>query len=141
VGPFTRAFAEHIRWHSAKAPSLPSARWTSTRQRDRQRAPLSVPLPRALGDTRQRLLLCRAPRPQHLAKRLYRYPGVPSLTSAMTLTVDKVTRLPFFNCFCYSIQTNKRYITYIIETTYFTKNTNFTSFSQTWLCSYQDSPT
>jgi hypothetical protein len=50
------------------------------------------------------------------------------LTSAMTLTVDKVTRLPFFNCFCYSIQTNKRYITYIIETTYFTKKHKFHKF-------------
>jgi hypothetical protein len=62
IGPFTMSFAERIRWHSAKSPPLPSAQWTSTRQRDHQRTPLSVPLPRALGDTRQRLLLCRVSR-------------------------------------------------------------------------------
>jgi hypothetical protein len=65
-------------------------RWTSTRQRDHQRAPLSVPLPSALGGTRQRLLLCRIPRLQHSAKKLYRFPDVPSLPSAMTLTLGKV---------------------------------------------------
>jgi hypothetical protein len=31
--PFTKSFAERIRWHSAKAPSLSSARRTSTRQK------------------------------------------------------------------------------------------------------------
>jgi hypothetical protein len=41
---------------------LPSVRQTSTRQRDRQRTPLFIPLPSALGGTRQRLLLCRVPR-------------------------------------------------------------------------------
>jgi hypothetical protein len=39
---------ERIRWHSAKAPSLPSARRTSTRQRDHQWAHLSVSLPSVL---------------------------------------------------------------------------------------------
>jgi hypothetical protein len=51
VGPFTRAFAERIRWHSAKAPSLVTAHRTSNRQRDQQRIPLSVPLLSALGGT------------------------------------------------------------------------------------------
>jgi hypothetical protein len=36
VGPFASSFAERIRRHSAKAPSLPSACRTSTRQRDHQ---------------------------------------------------------------------------------------------------------
>jgi hypothetical protein len=52
VGPFTMAFAERIRLHSAKAPSLPSARRTSSRQRDHQQTPFSVPLPSAIGGTR-----------------------------------------------------------------------------------------
>jgi hypothetical protein len=89
VGPFTRSFAKRITWHSAKAPSLPSARWTSTRQRDHQRTPLSVPLPSAFVGTRQSLLVCRVPRPQHSTKRLYRCLGVHSLSSAMTLTLNK----------------------------------------------------
>jgi hypothetical protein len=62
VGPFTTSFAERIRWHPAKAPSFPSAHRTSTRQRDHQRAPLSVPLPSAFGGTRQRFILCRVSR-------------------------------------------------------------------------------
>jgi hypothetical protein len=64
-------------------------RRTRTRQRGRQRSPLSVSLPSVLGGTRQSLLLCRVTRPQHSAKRLYRCPGVPSLPSVMTLTLDK----------------------------------------------------
>jgi hypothetical protein len=39
VGPFTRSFAERIRWHLAKTPSLPSSCWNDTRQRDQQQAP------------------------------------------------------------------------------------------------------
>jgi hypothetical protein len=58
VGPFTRSFAERIRWHSTKTLSLSSARLTITRQRDHRWAPLSVPLPSALGGTQQSLLLC-----------------------------------------------------------------------------------
>jgi hypothetical protein len=88
------------------------------------------------------------PRPQHLAKKHYRLPGVPSLLSAMTLTLGKVPlshvlhlvkrlEYPFFICFYYSIQINKRYITYtlhihhkiikyIVHTTYLTKTINLT---------------
>jgi hypothetical protein len=89
VGPFTRSFAERVGWHSVKTPSLPSAHRTSTRQRDRQRAPLLVPLPSAFVGTRQSLLLCRVPRAHYSAKRLYRCQGVPSLPSAMILTLSK----------------------------------------------------
>jgi hypothetical protein len=53
-------------------------------------APLSIPLTSTLGDTRQRLLLCRVSRPQHTAKKFYRFPDVPSLLSVMALTLDKV---------------------------------------------------
>jgi hypothetical protein len=42
VGPFASSFAKHIRWHSTKAPSLSSARRTSTQQRDHQRAPFTT---------------------------------------------------------------------------------------------------
>jgi hypothetical protein len=92
-------FAERIRWHSAKAPSLPSARWISTRQRDHQQVPLLVRLPSAFVGTRQSLLLCRVPKPHHSAKRLYQCPGVPFLLSVMTLTLGKVTSIPLFICF------------------------------------------
>jgi hypothetical protein len=119
VDPFTSLFVERIRWHSAKSHSLPSAQLTSTRQRDHQRALLSIPL--TLGGTQQSLLLCRVLRPQHSAKMLYRCPGVPSLPSAMVMTLDKVPlcrvlhsqsdKNILFICFYYSIQTNKRYIT------------------------------
>jgi hypothetical protein len=54
-------FAEYPPWHSAIALSLPSACWTSAWQRRLQWAPLLVPLPSALGGTRQRLPLCRVP--------------------------------------------------------------------------------
>jgi hypothetical protein len=90
VGPFTSSFAERIKWHSAKALSLPISWLTSTRQRDHQRVPLSIPLPSALGDTRQNFLLCGVPRPQHSAKKLHRCLGVPSLLSAMNLILVKV---------------------------------------------------
>jgi hypothetical protein len=106
VGPFASSFVESIRRHSTKAPSLPSACRTSSRQREQQRAPLLVPLLSALEGTRQMFPLCRVLGPQHSAKKLYRFPCVPSLPSAMALILGKVTRIP-----C-SIQTNKRYITY-----------------------------
>jgi hypothetical protein len=126
------------RWLVTATEPLPNVRRTSTRQKDRQRAPLPVALPSALGDTRQRLLLCRAPRPQHSAKRLYRCPCVPSLLSAMTWTLGKIPLCrvlhsakwpvyPFFICFCYSIQTNKRYHIIITDITYLTKTINQTS--------------
>jgi hypothetical protein len=73
-----------------RVSSLPSVRRTSTRQRDRQQAPLSVPLPSVLRGTRQRLLLCQVLWSWHSAKRLYRCPGVHSLSSAMTLILGKV---------------------------------------------------
>jgi hypothetical protein len=122
MGPFTRSFAERIRWHSAKALSFPSSRWTSTRQMHHQRAPLSVPLPSAFVSTQQSLLLCRVPRPHHSAKRLYRCPGLRSLSSAMTLPLGKEplwwvlhsTKWPLyppFYLFFLFHQTNKRYIT------------------------------
>jgi hypothetical protein len=88
--PFASSFAECIRRYSAKAPSLPSARWTSSRQREHKWAPLQflcrVP---ALGkgcffaeclghSTRQRCfigsqvcLLCRVLWSWHLAKYLF----------------------------------------------------------------------
>jgi hypothetical protein len=36
--------------------------------------------------------------------------GVSSLLSAMVMTLGKVTRIPLFICFCYSIQSNQTYI-------------------------------
>jgi hypothetical protein len=115
VGTFASSFAERIRRHLAKALSLPSARRTSSRQREHQRAPLSVPLPSIVGGTRQRLPLCRVSRPQHSAKKLYRFPGVPSLPSAMALTLGKVTKIHLFICFCCSIHPNKHNIYHIIK--------------------------
>jgi hypothetical protein len=105
------AFAECSRWHSAKrlpspsvlgdtfaechlehlAKKLPLCRVSPacTRQRVHQWGPASDSLPSALGGTRQRLLLCRVPGPQHYANKLYRCPGVASLLSAMALTLGK----------------------------------------------------
>jgi hypothetical protein len=115
---------------------------------------LSVPLPSALGGTQQSLLLCRAPKPSHSAKRLYRCPGVPSLPSAMTLTLGKVTRIPFYLFLLFHLNNQKIYhiiITYTSHVSHnhhihnrdhiFQKNTNLISFSQTCLCLYQVSPT
>jgi hypothetical protein len=87
---------------------------------------MSGTLPSAWCGTRQSVLLCRVPEPLHLAKNLYRCPGLGSLPSVMVLTLGKevLCRVlhssrpvhTFFICFPYSIQTNKRYfidITYI----------------------------
>jgi hypothetical protein len=62
----------------------------STRQRIRQRIPISGSLSNALYGTRQSVLLCRVPEPLHSAKNLYRCPGLGSLPSAMVLTLGKV---------------------------------------------------
>jgi hypothetical protein len=86
------SFAECIRKHSAKAFSLPSVYCTGDRQRSSLWALLPVPLSNALGGTRQRLFLCRVSWPQHSAKKLYRFSGVLSLPSAMSMTLGKVTR-------------------------------------------------
>jgi hypothetical protein len=51
--------------------------------------PLLVSLSSALGGTWQRLPLCRVSWPQHSAKKLYRFLGVPSLPSAMVIALDK----------------------------------------------------
>jgi hypothetical protein len=64
VGPFASSFVECIRWHSTSS---------------------------ALGGTQQRLLVCRGSQPHHLAKKLYRGSGVPSLPSAVVMTLSKVT--------------------------------------------------
>jgi hypothetical protein len=86
-----------------------------TRQREHQWAPLTVPLPSAMANTQQRGFFVECNTQQSGYK-------------------------PSFIYFYYSIQTNKnishihhkvhRIITYI-ETTYLTKTTNLTSFSQT----------
>jgi hypothetical protein len=77
------------RQHSAKkllfAECLPS----STRQRIRQRVPLSDSLPSDMWGTWQRLPLCRVPCPPHSAKNLYWCPGLGSLLGTMTLTLGK----------------------------------------------------
>jgi hypothetical protein len=92
--------------------TLTSVYCTGTRQRSYPWAPLPVTLPSVLGGTRQRLrlyrvsaglaldngstsgpicqFLCRVSRPLHLANKLYWFLGVPSLSSAMALTLDQV---------------------------------------------------
>ena len=88
AGPFVSFFVECSRRHSAKLASLPSARATTLSKE-------TLPVLRCSffaecygPDTRQ----------------------TPSLPS---VTLDKVTSTHIFICFFYSIQTNKRYITYI----------------------------
>jgi hypothetical protein len=68
----------------------------STRQRIRQRVPLSGSLPSALYGTRQSVPLCQVPGPTHSAKNLYWCPGIGSLLSVMALTLGKVTSTHIF---------------------------------------------
>jgi hypothetical protein len=87
--------------------------------------PFVSSLSSAFGGTPQRLLHCRVPWPHHSAKKLYRFPGVPSLPSVVALTVDKVpicrvlhsTKLPEypFNLFLLFHQ-NKQKMYHIIIT-------------------------
>jgi hypothetical protein len=97
---------------------------TCTWQRVHQRGPLSVLLSSALRDTRQSLLLCRVPGPQHSAKNLYRCPGIPSLPSAMALTLGKVTSIHLFNLVLL-FHPNKQNISHIHHI-YHTINTDIT---------------
>jgi hypothetical protein len=83
-----------------------------TQQRVHQRGPLSGSLPSALGDTRQNLFICRVSRPQHSAKKLYWCPSVASLSSAMALTLGKVTSIHLFYLF-FIFHTNKQKISHI----------------------------
>jgi hypothetical protein len=87
-----------------KEECLPS----STRQRIRQRVPMSGSLPSALYGTRQSVPLCRVPGPLHSAKNLYRCPGLGSLPSARATTLGKepipVPRSWFF-VECYGLDT------------------------------------
>jgi hypothetical protein len=87
VGHFVSFFAECARRHSAKVASLPSARAVALSKED-------LPVPRCFFfaecydiDTQQN-------------------------TSWLSVTLNKVTSIPLFICFCYSLQINKRYITY-----------------------------
>jgi hypothetical protein len=95
--------------HFTKAHYLSSVYCTSTQQISTPRAPLPFLLPRVSGGTRQSQSLCRVPTvlalgkgstseplcqflcrvsmPQHSAKKLYWFPRVPSLLSAMALTL------------------------------------------------------
>jgi hypothetical protein len=104
VGPFACSFVECTRRHSTKAPSLLSASWHSSWQQEHQWTPLLVPLPSTFGGTRQRFLVCRVSQPQHSAKKLYRFPGVPSLPS---VALGKVTRTPFLFVFAISSKQTK----------------------------------
>jgi hypothetical protein len=102
-----------------------------TRQRGHQRGPLSDSLSSALEGTRQSLLLCRVSGSQHSAKTLYRCPGVPSLSSVMTLTLGKVPSIHLFYLF-FLFHPNKQNISHIhniyhIYITYLTNTINQTS--------------
>jgi hypothetical protein len=120
VGPFVSFFIDCICRHSTKLASLPSAKATTL---DKE----ALPVPRCAF-----------------------------FAECYNLETQQSDRLPLLYLFflfhpnkqkIYHIiitYTSHRYhiiITYIIETTYITKSTNLTSFSQTCLYSYQDSPT
>jgi hypothetical protein len=82
-------FAESSVWHSAKHVPLPSDRAT-TLGKEAILVPRSWFFAECYGpDTRQ-------------------------ITSLLSITLGKVTSTHIFNLFLYSIQKNKRYITYII---------------------------
>jgi hypothetical protein len=122
VGPFASSFAESIRRHSAKAPSLSSAHRASSRQREHQRAPFvsffteyirrhsakapSLPSVRATTFGKEALPVPRCA----FFTECYDLDTRQS-TSLSSVTFDKVAEYPFFICFCCSIQTNERYIT------------------------------
>ena len=103
--------------------SLPSVCPHNTRQRAHRWSLLSVSLPSALGGTRQSLLLLPSARATTLGREALPVPrcsffvecydiNTQQSASLSSVTLDKVTSIPLFICFCYSIQTNKRYITY-----------------------------
>jgi hypothetical protein len=124
-------FAECLLYcHSAKKPPV---------------GPLPVPLPRVLGVVRQRLTLCRVsvglalgkgsasgplcqflcqvPRPQHSAKKFYRFPCVSSLPNAMVMTLGKVIRTPLFYFFLlFHPNKQKRYHIIITYTSHISQN-------------------
>jgi hypothetical protein len=130
VGPFVSSFAESIRRHSAKAPSLSSARRTSSRQREHQRAPLSVPLlsVKATSLGKEAFLV---PRCAFFAE-CYGLDTRQS-SSFSCVTLGKVTRIPFLFVFVVPSKQTKDishnhhiYITVIIESSH-TSNTRYSS--------------
>jgi hypothetical protein len=88
AGPHVRFFAECFIWHSAKRASLPSVRATTLGKEP-------IPVPRSWF-----FVECYGPDTRES-------PSLPSVT------LGKVTSTHLFYFFSYSVQTNKRYITYI----------------------------
>jgi hypothetical protein len=102
-----------MEWHSANAHSLSSIHCT-----DRQRSPhgpLYQCLCRAFRRHSVKLASLPSAKVLALGKEALPVPGVPSLPSAMTLTLDKVTRLPLFYLF-FVFHPNKQKIYHIIIT-------------------------
>jgi hypothetical protein len=87
VGPFVSFFVECARRHSAKLASLPSARAV------------------ALGKEAFPVTRCS------FFAECYGL-NTRQSTSLPSVTLDKVTSIPLFICFFYSLHINKRYITY-----------------------------
>jgi hypothetical protein len=125
MGDGDGVFAECLRRHSTKELPLPSVFLTALDKESARGVPMLGTLSSAWYGTRQSVLLCRVSEPLHSAKNLYQCPGLGSLPSAMVLILGKASlcrvlhsaKWPvhtFFICFPYSIQTNKRYFTYII---------------------------
>jgi hypothetical protein len=89
---------------------IPSTVLGETRQRDRQRASLSVPLPSAEATSLGKEAL---PVP-----RCAFFVECYGLDTRQRGNLPSVASIPFFICFCYSIQTNKRYHIIITDITY-----------------------
>jgi hypothetical protein len=143
VGPTASPCAESSSRHSAKEASLPSVRWTGTRQRTLQWAPSPVYLPSALvkalgkdvfaGSQVFFFAECRC---QHSAKMALAVPRFPSLPSAKVIALGKVTRMSLFYLLLLFhpltkdiyhshhiiYQSHHRMNTFIINTIYITKS-------------------
>jgi hypothetical protein len=86
VGPFAGLFAKFIRRHSTKFASLPSAMTVAL---DKEALPVS---------RFAFFVECYG----HVIRQI---------TSLPSVTLGKLNKISLFICFCYSIQTNKTYIT------------------------------
>jgi hypothetical protein len=113
VGPFTRAFAERIRWHSAKgSPAGPfvSTFAECTRRHSAKVTSLLSGKARALG--KKALPVSRCAFFAECCDLDTR-----QNTSLPSVTLGKVTSIPLFYLFFYSIQKQKLYHIYITDIT------------------------
>jgi hypothetical protein len=118
-GPFDSFFAQCIRRHSVNVASLPSASSTSSREREHLWVPLTVSLPSTsdIAPDKEALPVTRCV----FFTKCYGY-GTRQITSLLSVTLGKVTRIPLFYLFLLFHPNNRKIyhkiITYIIESSH-----------------------